>query len=181
MGVQVMSKVINYLKNKDIDLLFFFNQRIQKDILDTFMKLVTQLGSIGFAMGFPIALMLTPNSQTRMLGFHLALGLIISSILVFSIKLSIRRARPFESFEDIKTLFIPKDKNSFPSGHTCAAMTMGMIISQSISSIASTFVIGLSILVGISRMYLGVHYPSDVIFGGTIALVTVSFIVPMFI
>jgi len=179
--VQSVSKVIEYLKNKDVDLLFFFNHKIQKNALDTFMKLITHLGSLGFAVGFPIVLMLAPNAQARSLGFHLAFSLLISSIVVFSIKLLIRRARPFESFENIKTLFIPKDKNSFPSGHTCAAVTIGMTISQSASSIASTFFIGLSVLVGISRMYLGVHYPSDVVFGGTIALVTVSIIIPIFI
>ncbi len=176
-----MSKIINYLKSKDVDLLFFFNQKIQKNFLDTFMKVITQLGSLAFALGFPIILMTTPNQQLKMLGMHLAIGLFISSILVFSIKLMIKRPRPFENFDDIKTLFIPKDKNSFPSGHTSAAITMSMIVSQSISVALSSVVIGLSVLVGISRMYLGVHYPSDVIFGGTVALLTVSVIVPMFI
>lgn len=176
-----MSKVINFLKSKDVDLLFFFNQKIQKNFLDTFMKIITQFGSLAFALGFPLILIITPNKQLRILGLHLALGLFISSVLVFSIKLMIKRPRPFENFDDIKTLFIPKDKNSFPSGHTSAAITMSMIVSQSISIALSSIVIGLSVLVGISRMYLGVHYPSDVIFGGTVALLTVSVIVPMFI
>jgi undecaprenyl-diphosphatase len=153
---------------------------MQKDYLDPIMVAVTHLGSLGFALSLPLLLIISANQGAKSLGFHLALGLFMSSLLVVTIKIAIKRPRPFEILEDIRATLIPKDKNSFPSGHTCAALTMGMILSQSLTSITSFIVMGISMLVGVSRMYLGVHYPSDVLFGGAIAIITVMAIIPFF-
>jgi membrane-associated phospholipid phosphatase len=97
-------------------------------------------------------------------------GLLFSSI----IKLLFRRKRPFRESNLVKNLsgkeydkFI--DSYSFPSGHTYTATFISLIM---ISIYPQEFIFYiLSILVGLSRIYLGVHYPTDIIGGMVFAFV----------
>lgn len=179
MEVGSMRKFLKFLKCRDVDLLFFFNQKLQKDFLDPIMIVITQLGSFGFAISIPLILICSSRETTYNLGLNMAIALFCSSVIVFAIKIAIQRPRPYAIFDEIRANLIPKDQNSFPSGHTCAAMTMSVVLAQTIPTVLAPVIITLGILVGISRMYLGVHYPSDVLFGGGIALLTSLKIVPL--
>jgi undecaprenyl-diphosphatase len=88
-------------------------------------------------------------------------SLIISTILVQLLKRRIIRVRPFEVLENLHIKKIQIDPYSFPSGHTAASFSLAISATLLFSTLGLIF-LSLAVTVGISRMYLGVHYPSDV-------------------
>lgn len=94
------------------------------------------------------------------------------------IKQSTTRKRPYQTNPGIENLVIPPDQFSFPSGHTAAATVAGLLFTVAIPVLAPFFV-ALVFLIGLSRIYLGVHYPTDVIMGFALGIVsfTISYLI----
>lgn len=99
----------------------------------------------------------------------IAFGLEVSGQMF--IKHLTRRPRPFERHESIHLSVTPPDKYSFPSGHTAAAFCFALLIASLYPHIAPLLYIFAS-LVAISRVANGVHYPSDVVAGVVLGLLS---------
>ena len=150
--------------------------RTQSPGLTQAMIALTHLGSIYATMGggLLVALWLGFNGQRRR-GFVLALTVIGERLTVDGIKLLIDRARPAFDVHPVVT-----HSASFPSGHAANSMAVFLTIAlvavpQPHRRAAVAVALTMSFLIGISRCYLGVHWPSDVIagwaLGGAVALV----------
>jgi undecaprenyl-diphosphatase len=100
-----------------------------------------------------------------LLAERLAIALVVVSTVVVIVKRTVRRARPSC---DVQAL-APPDRWSFPSGHTAAAFALAIALFGVYPFLAPVAVLG-AILIGYARMYLGVHYPVDVLAGGAIGL-----------
>ena len=108
--------------------------------------------------------------RTRRAGLAGAAALVFNLALVnLFLKPLVDRTRPWLMVEGLAALVYEGDPHSFPSGHTCAAFAAGMIWLRALpwrwGRIAAVV---LAVCMGLSRLYVGVHYPSDVMAGAII-------------
>lgn len=96
--------------------------------------------------------------------------LFLSHLLVQLVKRSVGRARPSLGIK-CNALVVEPDRFSFPSGHAAAAMSVAFVYAVAYPSLALPLVL-LAGAVGMSRVFLGVHYPGDVVIGQLIAVLT---------
>ncbi len=92
-------------------------------------------------------------------------------LLIAPIKKKVTRSRPFEAMPEIKILEPEPTSRSFPSWHAYNVISQGLLFSYLFNSLFLTFIfVGIALLVSFSRIQLGTHYPSDVIFGFLIGI-----------
>jgi membrane-associated phospholipid phosphatase len=142
-----------------------FNLRKKPPVwLDWIMLAITQLGN-GIAASL-VALVLFSLGDRR-LAYELILGLLTLWLLVELIKALIRRSRPYVRLVQTRIVGYRERGHSFPSGHTSQAFFIVTLLVQHYhpSLFIAILLYVLASLVAITRMYVGAHYPRDVLAG----------------
>lgn len=135
------------------------------------MRAFTIVGAAGFLWGViaGVAFLFTGLEPWSLI---LPWGAVAGSWTVAEIsKRYFDRARPFISDTEIAPLIKTPSSSSFPSGHSATAAAGAITLSVVYPAFTPAFVLA-GLLVALSRVYLGVHYPFDVLAGVTIGAVT---------
>jgi len=104
-------------------------------------------------------------------GMALSISYIIQVLLQTFIKHIFNRQRPYVTYEEISSAIHPPDRFSFPSGHTAGAFVVAFVLYFYHPALSIPFFIVAS-LIGFSRIYLGVHYPSDILAGVVLGFIS---------
>lgn len=130
------------------------------------------LTHLGGASGSIVAALwpLFAGSDWHGLGRHALATLVLSHLVVQLLKRTVGRPRPSLG-TDVAALIAEPDRFSFPSGHAAAALAVALAYAVAMPSLALP-ILALALLVGSTRVVLGVHYPGDVAAGQVIAYVT---------
>jgi len=139
----------------------YFNRKLPNFLL----RNITHVGGASFLIATVIILMIVLPGQSKIVAISSALALTVSHIPVHLVKKTYPRKRPYMVLKDAQYPFNPLQDHSFPSGHTTAIFSV-VIPFILYAPILACLLLPLAFLVGMSRIYLGLHYPSDVIAGG---------------
>ena len=168
----------------DSDILIYIQEFLRNDIITPVMVFITHTGDYG-ALFIALALILIIISKTRALGFIIASSMVLE--VLFNnvlLKNMVGRIRPYEVIEELEILIGEQPDPSFPSGHSgiafafAGAMFFALVfgfleITRSRKFRVITCVTLLyALILSVSRMYVGVHYPTDVIAGILLGLLT---------
>ncbi len=167
----------------DSSILLWIQENLRNDFLTPVVKTITHLGDGGI-LWIALLLVLLIIPKTRKAGILGATALIITFLITnVCLKPLVARTRPYEVIEGLTRLIGKQSDRSFPSGHTANSMAVGVtlwIISRKrredvdgdiyFPKKAGWFLLILSILIGLSRLYVGVHYPTDVLGGALVAV-----------
>ena len=129
-----------------------------------FFRLISRLGDGVFWYTLILSLPLLAGVYGAWAAVHVAATGLVTTLLYSLLKAKMTRERPCISFTDITPFTAPLDRYSFPSGHTMNAVGFSVMLSSAMPALM-WIVWPFTLLVALSRVILGVHYPSDVLMG----------------
>lgn len=145
--------------------LLWIQKRLRTEKLTKWIKRITMLGNGGI-IWLIISIFLLIFYSKRIL----AITIIIAQLFgIFStnllLKNVVKRKRPYETIPQLESLLPPQRDWSFPSGHTTSSVSAGSLLLLHLPFWAGIPCMGIGLCIIWSRMYLGVHYPTDIIGG----------------
>ncbi|WP_019639353.1 phosphatase PAP2 family protein [Paenibacillus fonticola] len=167
-----MTRLLQKLKQLDQQLFVGINGRLHRSFLNFWLYYLTHLGGATFTISSSLLVWILAPKPWSTVGLQSCVALAASHIPVALVKKTYPRVRPYLTLPGTKTFRNPLTDHSFPSGHTTAIFSVTMPFMLIEPRLA--FILGpIAFLVGISRIYLGLHYPSDVLAGAAVGTLTV--------
>lgn len=161
------------IQSMDYQILFSIVEYVRSDLLTPIFLLITHLGD-GGAVWLLLAALCLARRETRPCGyiilFSLVLGLLVGNL---AIKNLVARPRPFETYPELANL-VTQGGYSFPSAHAmssfAAATSAYLFFRNKERKWLGILLLFLAALIALSRLYVCVHYPSDVLCGALLGV-----------
>lgn len=155
----------------DGGLLLWIQETVRCTLLTPAAQFYTTLGDVGL-LWIAISVLLLCFRKTRRAGVLSLLAMLVGMLCTnVVLKHLVARPRPWLTVSGLVPLVAEGDPNSFPSGHTCAAFAAAGAWCRTLPRRwMKVLAVVLAALMGLSRLYVGVHFPSDVAAGCAVGL-----------
>ncbi len=173
---------MNWLLNLDYQLFSFLNGLASKN---SWFDALVIVFAYWAAFLLPVWLLVWGILNRRNINLNKYIFSLVASavaarlLLVEIIRFFIVRARPYLAHDGVNQLILKGGEPSFPSGHTAPILAVGVVLLK-FNKTVGWLVIVLAILVGLSRVVAGVHYPSDILGGALVGWLCGLIIVKLF-
>lgn len=166
----------DFLHQFDVNILFYIQEHIKSPVLDRVMVFFTRLGDAGL-IWFAVAFLLLSTKRYRKCGIYLVLTIYLTMLLSDEVlKHIFHRIRPCNVYDQVQLLIRRPHSFSFPSGHTMIGFASATVLYYYHRNFGIAGYI-LAFLIAISRIYLFVHYPTDILGGIVFGIVSTAILI----
>ncbi|WLR54498.1 phosphatase PAP2 family protein [Mesobacillus subterraneus] len=146
------------------------NRHYHNRLLNAFFRNITHAGGARFTISAILLMIFLSAGELRQTAVASAIALTLSHLPVHLMKKWYPRKRPYISLENAFFPANPLEDHSFPSGHTTAIFSLVLPFVIYAPALAAVL-LPLAVTVAISRVYLGLHYPTDIFAGSLLGSV----------
>lgn len=151
-------------------ILVWIQENLRLPVLNEIMIGITSLGNGGI-FWIATALLLICLKRTRKAGLQCGIAMLLTLLVVnAALKPLLARTRPYELIDNLKILVSRPHDYSFPSGHSANSFSCAWVVFRRLPKKIGVPALLLAILISLSRLYVGVHFPTDVLCGAAIAV-----------
>lgn len=158
--------------NIDASILLWIQDHVRSAAVTPVVNVITHLGDVG-VFWIVLTILLMIFRKTRRIGIacaiSMAIGLVITNVVI---KNWVARIRPYELIEGLELIIERQKDFSFPSGHSTNSFACAWVIFRMAKKRYGVPTLVLAILISLSRLYVGVHYPTDVLAGAVIGILS---------
>ncbi|MGE5628096.1 MAG: phosphatase PAP2 family protein [Solirubrobacterales bacterium] len=163
----------------DLNLLMHIHDLTHNNVFNIIMPYISTAGNNGIVW-IVLSLLLLINRKYRYVGILCIAALLLTAISGEGIiKNIIQRPRPFNVIPNVQLLIAKPHSWSFPSGHTASSFTAFWVIFRELKAFAAPVFI-MAAAIAFSRMYLLVHYPSDIAGGIILGIICAELVIRMY-
>jgi undecaprenyl-diphosphatase len=155
---------INQMVYWDRQITFLMNRTLRWRTVSPFFRVISNLGNGKFWYALMVILPLFHGDYGIKAALHMGLTALVTLLVYKSVKGVTQRPRPGAVYEAIMQGTVALDEYSFPSGHTMHAVAFSVIAVSWFPALLP-LLLGFTVLIAISRVVLGLHYPTDVVLG----------------
>ena len=164
--------MIESLINFEGSILLFLQNYVRNPVLNALLIPFTLSNNAGIPCILIVAVFIYFKSLRKagiLMGISLLLEFLLNNLIIKNL---FARIRPYEVIDGLILLVGKAPDYSFPSGHTGSAFALAVVIFMVMERKYGIIALVLASLMGFSRLYVGIHYPSDVLGGVILGVVT---------
>ena len=163
--------MIQYITELDGNILLFIQEFLRFEWLDPIVLFLTALGN-GGAVWIALTACFLIQKKYQKTGIAMALSLILVALITnVLLKNLVMRPRPYTMIPELHALVTAADW-SFPSGHSTSSIAAAFVMFRELPRNIGVPALVLAVIICLSRLYVGVHYPTDVLCGAAIGLLS---------
>lgn len=156
----------------DGQILLWIQEYVRVEVLNDAVLWFTSLNNHGY-IAIAACLLMLALPRLRKVGATAALSLLMNVLIVnVTLKPMVARIRPYEVVQGLRLLGEAQTDFSFPSGHSGAAFAVAVVMYKLLPKKYGVPALVFAALIALSRLYIGVHYPTDVLVGTVIGSLT---------